>query len=390
MVQAPALDIATQVVATPPVLLTPGPLTTAMPVRRAALTDWGSWDNDFNQVTSQVLAALLRAAGAKPADRLACVPLQGSGTFALEAAVRTFVPTGDGLVIGVNGAYGERLARLTAMAGRRVRVVEHPWHQPISAERLVDAMSDRHGFTNVGIVHCETSTGLLNDLGQIADTVGAVGGRLIVDAMSTFGALDVLPTHPAVRVVVAASGKCIEGLPGVGFVICSEQTLALAKGQCDSLSLDLAEQYAYMQRTGQWRFTPPTHLVAALAAALAEYEQAGGRPSRLARYRANSAALAHAAAGIGLVSYLPKALQAPIIHTFYAPDGPDWSFDSFYDLVKQQGFILYPGKLTAEETFRVGCIGQVTPHTMRQAVRAIDHALKTMGIDLSHRLGGTP
>jgi len=387
MVQALALEKAVQCINKPPVLLTPGPLTTALQVRQAALTDWGSWDSDFNRVTSQVRSALLRAAGVNHADQMACVPLQGSGTFAVEAAVRTFVPTGDGLVIGVNGAYGERLARLARMAGRRVRVVEHPWNQPISAERLADAMSDRHGFSNVGIVHCETSTGLLNDLGQIADTVGAAGGKLIVDAMSTFGALDVFPTHPAVRAVVAASGKCLEGLPGVGFVICNEQALTAAKGQCDSLSLDLADQYTYMQRTGQWRFTPPTHLVAALAAALVEYEQAGGRASRLARYRANSAALAHAAAGIGLVNYLPKALQAPIIHTFFAPNGPNWSFERFYNLVKQQGFILYPGKLTAEETFRVGCIGQVTPHTMRQAVRAIYQALTAMGIDPLHHLG---
>jgi len=363
-------------------------LTTAPSVRQAALTDWGSWDSDFNRVTSQVTAALLHAAGAEPTDRLACVPLQGSGTFAVEAAVRTFVSRDAGLVVGVNGAYGERLARLAAMAGRRVHVVEHAWNQPVSPERLVAALASQRGFTHVAVVHCETSTGLLNDLPAIAEAVGAAGGRLIVDAMSTFGALDVLASHPAVQAVVAASGKCLEGLPGVGFVLCPERALHEAAGQCDSLSLDLADQHAYLQRTGQWRFTPPTHLVAALAAALVEYGRAGGRVSRLARYQANSAALASAAAQLGLVSYLPPALQAPIIHTFYAPSGPGWSFNYFYELVKQRGFILYPGKLTLEETFRVGCIGQVTPQTMRQAVRAIGQALQAMGLLPLEAAGG--
>ncbi|MDR2620786.1 MAG: 2-aminoethylphosphonate--pyruvate transaminase [Propionibacteriaceae bacterium] len=357
-------------------LLTPGPLTTSIAVRQAALVDWGSWDEDFNALTAQVRQGLIQAAGA--GDTLTCVPLQGSGTFAVEAAVRTFIPRNGGLVVAVNGAYGVRMARLAEMAGLRVRTVEYGSNEPINPDQLADVLQQLPGFTHVGVVHCETSTGLLNPLAAVADAVGQAGGRLLIDAMSTLGALEVPAAHPAVTAVVASSGKCLEGLPGVGFVFATPEALQEATGRSDSLSLDLAAQYTYMEATGQWRFTPPTHLVAALAAALREHEAEGGRAGRLARYQANSAALATAAQDLGLVNYLPAALQAPIIHTFFAPNTDTWSFPRFYHLVKQRGFILYPGKLTTEETFRVGCIGRVTPEIMYAAVQAIAAALTEM------------
>ncbi len=365
----------------PQKLLTPGPLTTSKRVRQAAGVDWGSWDSDFRQLTKRVLNGLLTIAAA---TGVACVPMQGSGTFAVEAAVRTFVPRSGGLVVGVNGAYGERMAKLAKLSGFRVKVVESAWNEPIDPNRLAALLGVE--YTHVGIIHCETSTGLLNPLPELAETIHAAGGRLIVDAMSTFGALDVLADHPGVEAVIAASGKCLEGLPGMGFVLARTQSLEAAIGRCDSLSLDLADQHAYLERTGQWRFTPPTHVVAALAQALADYHAEGGRTARLTKYQENSKALALAAAELGLASYLPAELQAPIIHTFYAPGSERWDFSRFYNLVKAQGFILYPGKLTKEETFRVGCIGQVTPETMRAAIAAIGQAFTELGIDPKLRM----
>ncbi|MCL2803639.1 MAG: 2-aminoethylphosphonate--pyruvate transaminase [Micrococcales bacterium] len=366
------------------VLLTPGPLTTAPEVRAAAGVDWGSWDRDFVALTARVRAGLLEAGGVPTG--LACVPMQGSGTFSVEAAVRTFVPANGGLVVGVNGAYGERMARLAQQAGLRVHVVEERWNRPIDPERLARVLRVRRGFTHVGLIHCETSTGLLNPLRTTAEAVHGAGGKLIVDAMSTFGALEVMADHPAIDAVVAASGKCLEGLPGVGFVLSHPEVLTEAQGRCDSLSLDLVDQYEYMELSGQWRYTPPTHVVAALAVALDHHRQEGGRAARLARYQANSTALTEAAAQLNLLPYLPQSVQAPIIHTYYAPRGNGWSFSRFYDLVRRRGFILYPGKLTEEETFRVGCIGRVTAHTMRQAAQAIGQALASMGLAATNEM----
>jgi 2-aminoethylphosphonate-pyruvate transaminase len=364
--------------ADPPVLLTPGPLTTSERTRRAATVDHGSWDRAFNDLTADVCRRLLAAAGAT--RDLECVPLQGSGTFAVEAAVRTLVPRDGELVVVVNGAYGRRIATTAAQAGRRVAVLDVPWDRAPEPGDLADRLERHPDATHVAVVHCETSTGLLNPVAELADVAAAAGRRVLVDAMSSFGVLDPAIDHPAVDAVVAASGKCLEGLPGMGFVLVPPDVLAASAGNCDSLSLDLVDQRAYMDRTGQWRYTPPTHVVAALREALVQYEEEGGRAARLARYAANSVALSEAMGALGFRWYLDEALRTPIIHTFHAPQHPAWSFAELYELVRARGFILYPGKLTTEETFRVGCIGAITPDVLTAAAAAIAESLTEMGI----------
>jgi 2-aminoethylphosphonate-pyruvate transaminase len=362
----------------PPVLLTPGPLTTTERTRRAATVDLGSWDRDFNELTADVCRRLLVASGATRA--LECVPLQGSGTFAVEAALRTLVPSGGTVVVVVNGAYGRRIATMAEQAGRTVVVLECEWDRAPRAEELAAVLQEHPAATHVAIVHCETSTGLLNPVPELADVALDHGRRLIVDAMSSFGVLDPAVDHPAVDAVVAASGKCLESLPGMGFVLLPPAVLQASEGNCDSLSLDLVDQRTYMDRTGQWRYTPPTHVVAALQEALAQYEEEGGGPARRRRYSANSAALTAGMAELGFRQYLDESLRTPIIHTFHAPEHPAWSFGDLYERVRDRGFILYPGKLTSEETFRVGCIGAITPDVLTAAVDAIGGALGDMGI----------
>lgn len=306
--------------------------------------------------------------------------MQGSGTFAVESAVRTLVARGGTLAVVVNGAYGARIAALAEQAGRPVARIDGPWDEAPDPG-AVAAILDQHPDANhVAVVHCETSTGLLNPVGELADVALSAGRRLIVDAMSSFGVLDPGIDHPGVDAVVAASGKCLEGLPGAGFVLMPPEVLAASDGNCDSLSLDLVDQHAYMERTGQWRYTPPTHVVAALREALVQYEEEGGSAARLGRYRANSTALCDGMDRLGFHQYLPESLRTPIIHTFRAPEHPAWSFPDFYERVKSRGFILYPGKLTDEETFRVGSIGAIGPEVMTSAVEVIRDSLHDMGI----------
>jgi 2-aminoethylphosphonate-pyruvate transaminase len=365
------------------ILLTPGPLTTSERTRAAATFDLGSWDAPFAALTAEVCDRLTAILG-QGSDSFVCVPLQGSGTFAVEATVRTFVPVGSGLVVLSNGAYGERVAAIGRAAGRSVALYRGAWDRPIDPAAVRSRLADLPpSYGHVAVVHCETSTGVLNPLEPIADLVEQSGRSLLVDAMSSFGALDLPAWRPGLTAVVAASGKCLEGLPGLGFVLARRQALADASGQCDSLALDLADQQAYLERTGQWRFTPPVQVLAALAQALIEHAAEGGRVGRLARYQANSEVLAAGLAGLGLRPYLPADCQAPIIHTFYPPDHPAWDFDRFYHQVRRRGFVLYPGKLTEVETFRVGCIGQVDPAVMRRAVAAIGEALRELGCPAS-------
>ena len=361
-----------------PILLTPGPLTTTLATKAAMLRDWGSWDTAFNEVTARVRAKLVDVIHA--GDTHVCVPMQGSGTFSVEAAVNTLVPRDGHVLVLINGAYGKRLARLTTMMGRKTTTFETADDVPTTADDVERLLAQDPSITHVGLIHCETSTGIENPLQAIAAVVARRGRSLIVDAMSSFGALPIDARTTPFDALIAASGKCVEGPPGMGFVFVRKDVLERCAGNSTSLALDLHDQWTYMEKTTQWRFTPPTHVVVALDAALDQYVAEGGQPARFARYRANFETLVGGMRELGFRVFLPDAIQAPIIVTFHAPDDPKYAFRDFYDRVRDKGFVLYPGKLTQVETFRVGCIGAIGPTEMRHAVNAVRDTLSEMGI----------
>ena len=361
-----------------PILLTPGPLTTSLTTKAAMLRDWGSWDSAFNAITARVRERLLAIAHAEEAH--VCVPMQGSGTFSVESAVNTLVPRDGHMLVAINGAYGHRMARLATMMGRKVSTFVTADDVPTTPEDIDRLLASDDSITHVGLIHCETSTGIHNPLREIANVIARRGRRLLIDAMSSFGALAIDAREVAFDALIAASGKCIEGPPGMGFVIARREALERAAGNSSSLSLDLHDQWTYMERTTQWRYTPPTHVVAAFDAALEQFIAEGGQAARLARYARNCAALIGGMQALGFRRFLQPAIQAPIIVTFHAPADPRYDFKAFYAKVRNRGFILYPGKLTEIETFRVGCIGAIGPEEIEQAVHAVADALADLGI----------
>ncbi|UZE27387.1 2-aminoethylphosphonate--pyruvate transaminase [Pseudomonas asplenii] len=361
-----------------PILLTPGPLTTSARTRQALLLDWGSWDERFNRLTASVCERLLAIVNG--AESHHCVPLQGSGTFAVEAAIGTLVPRDGKVLVLINGAYGKRLAAICAVLGRTFCTLETAEDQPCDAAEVEQRLLADPAISHVALIHCETGTGLLNPLEPIAEVVARHGKRLIIDAMSSFGALPIDTRRVPFEALIAASGKCLEGVPGMGFVLAHKASLAAAAGNSHSLAMDLHDQQAYLARTGQWRFTPPTHVVAALHEALLQYQEQGGQPARHRRYADNCQVLLEELARLGLRSFLPAAIQAPIIVTVHAPQDPRYDFKTLYERVKAKGFILYPGKLTEVDTFRVGCIGDVSRHDLQAAARAIGEALNEMDV----------
>jgi 2-aminoethylphosphonate-pyruvate transaminase len=262
--------------------------------------------------------------------------------------------------------------------GRKLTTIDYPEDTQVAAADVERALASDPSITHVALVHCETSTGILNPLREIAQVVARHGKGLIVDAMSSFGALEIDARNTPFDAVVAASGKCLEGPPGMGFVIVRRGALERSEGNCHSLALDLYDQWVYMQKTTQWRYTPPTHVVAAFDSAISQYLEEGGLVARGARYAHNCRTLIAGMAKLGLRSFLPAAIQAPIIVTFYAPDTPRYAFKSFYDAVKAHGYVLYPGKLTTLETFRVGCMGQLGERGMAGAVEAVGKVLAEM------------
>ncbi len=360
------------------ILLTPGPLTTTLRTKLAMLRDWGSWDSEFNAVTARLRQSLLAIVHGQ--DSHVVVPLQGSGTFSVEAAVATVVPRDGHVLVLDNGAYCKRAARLTQMMGRRCTVVAFADSEPVSASVLEQHLQSDPSVTHVVMIHCETGAGVLNPLHDVAQVCERHGKGLIVDAMSSFGALPIDARTVRFDALIAASGKCLEGVPGMGFVFLRKATVDACAGNSQSLAMDLHDQYVYMEKTGQWRFTPPTHVVVALAEAVSQFEAEGGQSARLARYTDNYQTLTRGMAALGFQPFLDPSVQAPIIVTFHAPGDPRYDFRQFYAAAKARGFILYPGKLTELETFRVGCIGAIGRNEIEQAVHAVALALQDLGI----------
>ena len=361
-----------------PILLTPGPLTTSRETKAAMLRDWGSRDSDFIALNARVRDRLVALAGGGGGH--VCVPVQGSGTFAIEATIGTLLPRDGRMLVLVNGAYGQRIARICRILGRACETIETPEDVPNDLQALDAALAGDPTIRHVAAVHCETTSGILNPIQAIAEIAARYGRRLIIDAMSAFGALPLDARETPFEALVASSNKCLEGVPGMGFAIIRRDALEAAAGNAHSLSLDLHDQWRAMEGNGQWRFTPPTHVLAAFDRALVEHAAEGGVAGRGARYGRNRRVLVEGMRALGFVTLLPDAMQAPIIVTFRSPADPNYDFTVFYDKLRARGYAIYPGKLTVADSFRVGCIGHVDEDDMRGALAAIEATLEAMGV----------
>ena len=356
-----------------PILLTPGPLTTRIETRQAMMKDWGSRDPAFIALTAELRERLLGVCNG--ASSHVAVPLQGSGTFILEAAVATLIGPAAKLLVLANGAYGERMAEIARRHGRAVEVLRWDEDRTVDPGAVATALAADPAVTHVAVVHCETTTGILNPLTEIAEVVARAGRDLIVDAMSSFGALPIDLAATPIAALLASSNKCLEGVPGLGFAIVERGVLEAAKGVSPSMSFDLVEQWRGFEANGQWRFTPPVQVVAALVEALRLLEAEGGPAARLARYRGNFDILADGMIARGFPLYLDRQVQAPIIATFRPPLQRRFMFDRFYNSLAARGFVIYPGKLTRGDSFRIGCIGALARQDFERLLAAIDDVL---------------
>ena len=363
-----------------PYLLTPGPLTTSRAVKEAMLRDWGSWDGDFRAMTADLRRRLLALTGDTD-DAFDCVPMQGSGTFSVEALLGSFLPRDGKALVLVNGAYGQRIAQTLDYLGRAYSVIDKGDYMPPRGPEVAAALDADPAISHVVLVHCETSSGILNPVAEISETVYAKGRKLLVDSMSAFGAVPLDVNEIRYEAMVSSANKCIEGVPGFGFIIARKSELEAARGRSHSLSLDVHAQWAHMNKTGQWRYTPPTHVVAAFLEALRQHEVEGGVSGRGDRYARNRDVLIAGMRDLGFETLLQDRWLSPIIVTFFNPAHANFKFDRFYEMMKQKGFIIYPGKLTAVDSFRVGCIGRIDHHVMRRVVAAAQQSLLEMGVD---------
>jgi len=361
-----------------PLLLTPGPLTTSASVKQAMVHDWGSRDAGFIAINRMVLEKIVELAGAEGTH--VTVPVQGSGTFAVEAMITTFVPKSGKLLVLINGAYGQRARKIAEIAGRAVVVHETPEDRPPDLAALDALLSADPDITHVFAVHCETTSGILNPIEDVARLAAGHGRRLLVDSMSAFGAIEIDARKVQYDALAASSNKCLEGVPGLGFVVCRKTALADCKGNATTLVLDLFDQAEGFAKTGQYRFTPPIHVIVALGKAIEEHAAEGGVAGRGKRYRDNAKVLIDGMRALGFRTLLGEKLQAPIIVTFHMPSDPKFVFQRFYDGLKNRGYVIYPGKLTVADSFRMGCIGRLHPKDMKGALEAVRDVLEEMRV----------
>lgn len=352
-------------------LLTPGPLTTSQTVKDTMLKDWCTWDQEYNDIVQEIRAELLQLAGTTESD-YTTVLMQGSGTFSVEATIGTLLGPNDKLLVLANGAYGQRIATIARYYGISMHVHDFGETKPVDAQITGQLLQSNPDITHVAFVHCETTTGMLNPIEAVIPVVKAHGKVCILDAMSSFGGIPIDVTNLGIDALVSSANKCIQGVPGFGFVIIKRSVLAGCKGNARSLSLDLYDQWSTMEDNhGKWRFTSATHTVRAFRQALTELHEEGGILARHSRYTKNQRTLVNGMRELGYDSLLPDELHSPIITTFLSPDNPGFSFKAFYDALKLHGFVIYPGKVTDHNCFRVGNIGEVYPDDIELLLKAM-------------------
>jgi 2-aminoethylphosphonate-pyruvate transaminase len=335
-------------------------------------------------MTAELRRRLLDIAGGRSSH--VAIPLQGSGTFIVEAAIGTLVRPSDVLLVLANGAYGERMIGIAKRVGRQVEALRWPENQAVEPGTVERALADNPAITHVALVHCETTSGLLNPLAEVAAVVARQRRALIVDAMSSFGALPLDSRTTPITALLASSNKCLEGAPGIAFALIDKDAVEAAKGVAPSLCLDLYDQWRGFESNGQWRFTPPVQVVAALLAALRALEAEGGPAARLQRYQENCRTLTEGMRRLGFRLFLDEGIQAPIIVTFVAPEDPRFRFDDFHAGLAARGFIIYPGKLTQAQSFRIGCIGALHAEDFGRLVAAVADIMAEFGLTAATRV----
>nr|WP_317282222.1 2-aminoethylphosphonate--pyruvate transaminase [uncultured Sellimonas sp.] len=356
-------------------LLTPGPLTTTDTVKKEMLFDHCTWDDDYKKITQEIRTKLLELAHVSP-ENYTAVLMQGSGTFGVESVLTSVIGTGEKLLIAANGAYGTRMADIAEHAGIPYTLYNENFDKVPCAEKIGAYLDADDAITHVAMVHSETTSGILNDIESVAKIVKEKGKTFIVDAMSSFGGVDIPVEKLGIDFIISSANKCIQGVPGFSFIICNRQKLIESQGKARSLSLDLFDQWKTMEKDGKWRFTSPTHVVLAFRKALEELEEEGGITKRHERYANNQKILVERMAELGIRPYVSAEVQGPIITTFYYPENHHFSFQEMYEYIKERGYAIYPGKVTDADTFRIGNIGEIYPEDMVKLTAIIEEFLK--------------
>ena len=365
---------------TDPLLFTPGPLTTSASVKAAMQHDLGSRSPEFIELVARIRRELLEIAGVSQESGYEAVLMQGSGTFAIEAVLSSVIPPEGQLLVLANGAYGERMVQIAERLKIATTIQRWPENESPDPNTVRRLLGEDPSPTHVAIVHLETTTGILNPIDHIAEIVRGEGCQFIIDAMSSFGGVPIDLAALQADYLVSSANKCLEGVPGFSYVLARREALESSLGHARSVSLDLLAQWHGLERDGQFRFTPPTHALLAFAQALKEFREEGGVAARAKRYRANRDVLLAGMRGLGFREYLAPERQSDIITSFRYPEDSAFDFAEFYRLLAARGMVIYSGKVSNADCFRIGTIGQISPDQVKALVAEVGNVLDQMGL----------
>lgn len=363
-------------------LFTPGPLTTSRTIKQSMLRDLGSRDTAFIEVIAQIRSRLLGLADLSQEAGYEAILMQGSGTFSIESVLSSAIPPEGALLVVVNGAYGKRIVAIAERYGIETVAVESSENELPDVDAVRRVLAERPEIAMVAAVHCETTSGIINPIDEIGQAAKEAGKIYFVDSMSAFGAVPVDFAACGIDYLVSSANKCIEGVPGFGFILCRRDALEASDGWARTVSLDMLAQWRGLEKNGQFRFTPPTHALLAFHQALLELEEEGGVAGREKRYRENYERLVRGTRQLGLQEYVPEQQQGTIITSFRYPDDPNFDFDRFYEALSERGYVIYPGKVTNADCFRVGNIGRIFPTDVDGLLRAMREVFDEMGVSV--------
>ncbi|KAF4660389.1 hypothetical protein FOL47_007183 [Perkinsus chesapeaki] len=336
----------------------------------------------FTDVVVDIRNQLLAIGGVSKEDGYECVIVQGAGTHGIEAVLGSAIPRGGKLLILANGAYGVRQSQICEYLGIDYKLIDFTDRKPVEVSALEKALAEDSAITHVGMIQHETTAGILNDvesIGKFLEKYPKV--ELIVDAMSSMGAYDMRMKEWNVSYAISSANKCIEGVPGFCFALCKRSSLLASEGNARSFCLDLYAQWKGLETTGQFRFTPPTHVILAFNEALKEWTAEGGLQGRYNRYKENYDIISTGMEEMGFEYYIDAEHRGVIITTFMQPAHmPGWDFNKFYKFLGDRGLVIYPGKLSSGLSFRLGTIGRIAPEDCRELLGAIKDALEAMEI----------
>ena len=364
-------------------LLTPGPLSTTRTVREAMMHEFSTWDVDYNRIVQSIRERLVGLATCDSVNLGAYTAtlMPGSGTFVVESVVGSVIPPDGRLLVLNNGAYGARITTISRMLGLDTVELCQAEIESTDLGKVEQMLANDSGITHVAMVHCETTTGMLNPVEAVGEIVRRHGRVFILDAMSSFGGIPMSMESTGAHYLISSANKCIQGVPGFGFVVADRATLGGTEGWARSHSLDLLDQWREMEANGgKWRFTSPTHVVSAFSQALDELETEGGIDARHTRYIANQKTMVKGMRDIGFRTLIEDEVQSPIITSFYYPDSAGFDFQKLYDALKSRGFVIYPGKVSHAQCFRIGSIGDVHPSDMIKLIGHVSEVINEMGI----------